>query len=224
MFLAFIMSAFLTMNPVSAGDLIPDQEVQIVETEQTEVLDPDHEVVKTVSFGDSSGSTTVVVAPDPGIALMAEELAEISDQVDLLVELSVEPTVDAYQVSEYYQNYFKGVLQNMPYTEYLCYAERIQNGSNSYSYITHYYLLYDLQIEDGQVVSGSYPCLDVYAQDNVYYLNQITKEFEGYPTMGFASFAPYSALIDRSFDYQSLYVTLIGVLVFFLIARKTVFS
>ena len=60
--------------------------------------------------------------------------------------------------------------------------------------------------------------------DNVYYLDQITKTFEGYPTMGFASFAPYSALIDRSFDYRSLYVGLACVLVFFLIARKTVFS
>lgn len=224
MLFAFIMSAFLTVNPVSADDILSNQEEQIVENVQSEELDPAHEVVETVSSGDSSESTTVVVTQDPGIALMAEELAEISDQVDLLVELSVEPSVDAYQVSEYYQNYFKGVLQNMPYTDYLCYAERIQSGSSSYSYITHYYLLYDLQIENGQVVSGSYPCLDVYSQDNVYYLDQTTKEFEGYPTIGFASFAPYSALIDRSFDYQALYVGLICVLVFFLVARKTVFS
>ena len=90
--------------------------------------------------------------------------------------------------------------------------------------MTHYYLMYDLVIENGQVVPGDYPCLDVYAQDNVYYLDQTIKTFEGYPTMGFASFAPYSALIDRSFDYRSLYVGLACVLVFFLISRKTVFS
>lgn len=182
---------------------------------------PDPEVItETVSSGDSS----VVIVPDPGIALMNEQLSVISDQVDLLVDLSTQPSVDAYQVSEYYQNYFRGVLQNMPYTEYLCYAERIQSGSGYNNYITHYYLLYDLVIVDGEVVSGYYPCLDVYTQDNVYYLVQTTKRFEGYPTMGFASFSPYSALIDRSFDYRSLYVGIICVLVFFLIARKTVFS
>lgn len=207
--ITLLLSIFLTMSTVSAGDLIPDQGVQIEESVTVEDT--------TVSSGDAAGSSAL---SDPEVVAM---LSAISEDVDLLVAASIEPTVDAYQVSEYYQNYFKGVLQNMPYTEYLCYAERLYQGSG-YSYITHYYLFYDLNIVNGQVVSGSYPCLDVYNQDNVYYLDQTTKEFEGYPTMGFASFAPYSALIDRSFDYQSLYVVLIGVLVFFLIARKTVFS
>lgn len=202
--LVLLMSIFLT-------SMVPDLPEQLPDT-----------VIESVSDGDASG--TLQVMPDPGIALMNEQLSVISDQVDLLVDLSTQPSVDAYQVSEYYQNYFRGVLQNMPYTEYLCYAERIQSGSGYNNYITHYYLLYDLVIEDGEVVSGYYPCLDVYAQDNVYYLVQTTKRFVGYPTMGFASFAPYSALIDRSFDYRSLYVGIICVLVFFLIARKTVFS
>ena len=199
--LVLLMSIFLTMNSVSAGDLLPDPEVQVEESVSDNQLDS------------SLGSDQEVVAM----------LNAISEDVDLLVAASIEPSVDAYQVSDYYQNYFRGVLQNMPYTEYLCYAERYQYSSG-YNYVTHYYLMYDLVIENGQVVPGDYPCLDVYAQDNVYYLDQTIKTFEGYPTMGFASFAPYSALIDRSFDYRSLYVGLACVLVFFLISRKTVFS
>lgn len=199
--LVLLMSIFLTMNSVSTGDLLPDPEVQVEES---------------VSGNQSDGS----FGSDQEVVAM---LNAISEDVDLLVAASIEPSVDAYQVSDYYQNYFRGVLQNMPYTEYLCYAERYQYSSG-YNYVTHYYLMYDLVIENGQVVPGDYPCLDVYAQDNVYYLDQITKTFEGYPTMGFASFAPYSALIDRSFDYRSLYVGLACVLVFFLISRKTVFS
>lgn len=195
------MSIFLTMNSVSAGDLLPDPEVQVEESVSDNQLDS------------SLGSDQEVVAM----------LNAISEDVDLLVAASIEPSVDAYQVSDYYQNYFRGVLQNMPYTEYLCYAERYQYSSG-YNYVTHYYLMYDLVIENGQVVPGDYPCLDVYAKDNVYYLDQTIKTFEGYPTMGFASFAPYSALIDRSFDYRSLYVGLACVLVFFLISRKTVYS
>lgn len=199
--LVLLMSIFLTMNSVSAGDLLPDPKVQVEESVSDNQLDS------------SLGSDQEVVAM----------LNAISEDVDLLVAASIEPSVDAYQVSDYYQNYFRGVLQNMPYTEYLCYAERYQYSSG-YNYVTHYYLMYDLVIENGQVVPGDYPCLDVYAQDNVYYLDQTIKTFEGYPTMGFASFAPYSALIDRSFDYRSLYVGLACVLVFFLISRKTVFS
>ena len=129
--LTLLLSIFLTMSTVSAGDLIPDQDVQIEES------------IETVSSGDASGSSAL---SDPEVVAM---LSAISEDVDLLVAASIEPTVDAYQVSEYYQNYFKGVLQNMPYTEYLCYAERLYQGSG-YSYITHYYLLYDLQIENGQ--------------------------------------------------------------------------
>ena len=199
--LVLLMSIFLAMNSVSVGDLLPDPEVQVEESVSDNQLDS------------SLGSDQEVVAM----------LNAISEDVDLLVAASIEPSVDAYQVSDYYQNYFRGVLQNMPYTEYLCYAERYQYSSG-YNYVTHYYLMYDLVIENGQVVPGDYPCLDVYVKDNVYYLDQTIKTFEGYPTMGFASFAPYSALIDRSFDYRSLYVGLACVLVFFLISRKTVFS
>ena len=146
------MSIFLTMNSVSAGDLLPDPEVQVEESVSDNQLDS------------SLGSDQEVVAM----------LNAISEDVDLLVAASIEPSVDAYQVSDYYQNYFRGVLQNMPYTEYLCYAERYQYSSG-YNYVTHYYLMYDLVIENGQVVPGDYPCLDVYAQDNVYYLDQTLK-------------------------------------------------
>lgn len=208
--LVLLLSMFLTLTPIESGEAVFDPEEQVEESIEESVSEDD-------LIPDESGSESL---DDQNVVAM---LNDISNNVDLLVAASIEPSVDAYQVSDYYQNYFRGVLQNMPYTEYLCYAERYQYSSG-YNYVTHYYLMYDLVIEDGQVVPGAYPCLDVYAQDNVYYLDQITKTFEGYPTMGFASFAPYSALIDRSFDYRSLYVGLACVLVFFLIARKTVFS
>lgn len=208
---ALLLSIFLTTAPIIPEEAPPDPEVQVEESVEESISEEE-------LIPDESGSESL---DDQNVVAM---LNDISNNVDLLVAASIEPSVDAYQVSDYYQNYFRGVLQNMPYTEYLCYAERYQTSTSGYSYVTHYYLMYDLVIEDGQIVPGAYPCLDVYAQDNVYYLDQITKTFEGYPTMGFASFAPYSALIDRSFDYRSLYVGLACVLVFFLIARKTVFS
>lgn len=178
------------------------------------------DVIGTVSGNDLVASDgTLSALPSPDVAVLSETLVSIDESIEVL---AVNASVDAYQVSDYYREYFKGVLQNMPYTEYLCYAERVQNGN--YNYITHYYLLYDLKIENGQVVSGSYPCLDVYNADGVYYLNETTKQFVGYPTIGFASFEPYSALIDRSFDVDSLIIGLLCTALFYVLCRKTVFS
>lgn len=228
--LVLLLSIFLTVTPAVPGEAVPDPEVQIEESMQNGIQEEEIEVEESVSESDELNldeteepTSEELEESLPDDQNMVKILNDISNDVDLLLAASIEPSVDAYQVSDYYQNYFRGVLQNMPYTEYLCYAERYQYSSG-YNYVTHYYLMYDLVIENGQVVPGVYPCLDVYAENNVYYLEQTTKSFEGYPTMGFASFAPYSALIDRSFDYRSLYVGLACVLVFFLIARKTVFS
>lgn len=228
--LVLLLSIFLTVTPAVSGEAVPDPEVQVEESVENEILEDEIEVEESVSESDELNldeteepTSEELEESLPDDQNMVKILNDISNDVDLLLAASIEPSVDAYQVSDYYQNYFRGVLQNMPYTEYICYAERYQYSSG-YNYVTHYYLMYDLVIENGQVVPGDYPCLDVYAENNVYYLEQTTKSFEGYPTMGFASFAPYSALIDRSFDYRSLYVGLACVLVFFLIARKTVFS
>lgn len=177
-------------------------------------------VIGTVSGNDLVGTDGTVV---PGPLVDYNSLADALISIDEALEVvTLNASVDAYQVSDYYREYFKGVLRNMPYTEYLCYAERIPNGN--YSTITHYYLMYDLEVENGQVVSGTYPCIDVYNADGVYYLNETTKKFVGYPTIGFASFEPYSALIDRSFPVNDLIVGLICIAVFYLICRKTVFS
>lgn len=194
----------------------------ILLTTVPDVVDPEEpstEVIETeVSSGDAAASDS-----GSDVNVLAEYLASIDESLEVM---ALDTTVNAYQVSDYYKEYFKGVLQNMPYTDYLCYAERVyyDSGSSYNNYITHYYLFYDLDIVNGQVVAGTYPCIDVYSSGNIYYLEEYDKQFEGYPTMGFASFAPYSALIDRSFDFRSLYVGIVCVLVFFLISRKSIFN
>lgn len=196
-----------------------DIPVYATELPETEFLDPTEEPETADPMEDPE---VIVISPD--MSEMTNTLNSIDEKLDTVV-MALNPTVDSTQVSEYYREYFKGILQNLPYTEYICYAERVYTSSTGYNnYITHYYLLYDLVLEDGAVVYGTYPCIDVYSQDSVYYLVETTKSFNGYPTQGYASFAPYSALIDRSFDYRGLTVALISVLVMFLICRKTVFS
>lgn len=181
----------------------------------------EEEIESVVSSGDALSDSPSELNND--VAVLADLLTSIDENLETM---ALDTTVNAYQVSEYYVNYFRGVLQNMPETEYLCYAERvpISGSTGYYNYITHYYLLYDLEIVSGQIVSGSYPCIDVYSQDNVYYLEEYQKTFEGYPTLGYASFAPYSALIDRSFPVNDLLVALLAVLVLWILGRKTLFS
>lgn len=182
------------------------------------VPEQDNEVVQDVSSGDAA-----VLDSGSDVSLLADLLYSIDENLEVM---ALDTTINAYQVSDYYKEYFKGVLQNMPYTDYLCYADRVytESGTGYNNYITHYYLLYDLEIVNGQVVAGSYPCIDVYSSNSIYYLDEYTKEFEGYPTLGFGSFAPYSALIDRSFDFRSLFVNIICLLIFFLISRKSIFN
>lgn len=227
---AVVVAVVMSFNtPVFAAEAeLLDMETVLLDSETSSESDVENIGVDIENVDGTENVDDTELIDVPGA--MSSDLSELSDTLDSIDEkldtvvLALDSTVDSYQVSDYYQNYFRGVLQNMPYTEYLCYAQRIQSGSTGYSYVTHYYLMYDLELEDGQVVAGTYPCIDVYTQDNVYVAQETTKVFSGYPTIGFASFAPYSALIDRSVDYQSLFVGLISVLVMFVICRKTVFS
>lgn len=232
--LAVVISVVVSLDtPVFATEIeLVDVETVLLDTETSSESDVENigdnigDVTEELDGTENVDDTELIDVPDivsPDLSELSDTLDSIDEKLDTVV-LALDSTVDSYQVSDYYQNYFRGVLQNMPYTEYLCYAQRIQSGSGSYSYVTHYYLMYDLKLEDGQVVAGTYPCIDVYTQDNVYVAQETTKTFSGYPTLGFASFAPYSALIDRSVDYQNLFVGLISVLVMFIVCRKTVFS
>lgn len=181
------------------------------------VPEQDDVVVQDVSSGDAA------VLDYNSVSVLADLLTSIDDNLELM---AIDTTVNAYQVSDYYKEYFRGVLQNMPYTDYIVYADRVYTdiGTGYNNYITHYYLMYDLKIVNGQVAAGSYPCIDVYSQNSIYYLSEYEKQFEGYPTMGFASFSPYSALIDRSFDFRTFFSVLICFLLFYLISRKSIFN
>lgn len=169
-----------------------------------------------ISVSDNSVSANDILPINESLSMMSKALA--------FMAANIEPTLSAVQVSEYYVNYFRGVLQNMPFTHYLAYAERVRVGTTN-QYVTHYYLFYDLEFDDqGQVIRRVYPCIDIWSESNVYYAENTDKLFEGYPTFGYASFEPYSALVDRSFHFNDLYVGLISVFVLFVIGRKTLFS
>ena len=192
--------------PVVEIPSIQDIEKIIVENKEAQ------EIIVTVSDNFLSVSDNSISAND--ILPINESLTIMSTALTFMAA-NIEPTLSSVQISEYYVNYFRGILQNMPYTNYLAYAERLR-VNNTNQYITHYYLFYDLEFDnDGNIIRRTYPCIDIWSENSVYYFEETYKLFQGYPTFGYASFAPYSSLVDRSFHFNDLYINPICALLFY---------
>lgn len=80
-------------------------------------------------------------------------------------------------------DYFDGVLQNIGDTDYYAYA-----------YDSHYYLVYNLQIEEDLPVPGEYPMIEIYMESDTsgYSVVYSTTSDIDVPTPGYASFGIYS--------------------------------
>lgn len=224
--LVLVLTAF-----VSSGDLqsVPDDSREAVVSAGDAVSDGNaadlsESYIHVVSGGDvlESISAGVSQAVDSNLGDINSSLEELNEKMDALT-YALAPSINAMQLPEYYVNYFRGVLQNMGYTEYLAYSTSVYSAEYRTN-ITHYYMYYDLTVVDGTVVSGNYPVIDVWYYNSIYHVDEITRTFSGYPTIGYASFLPYSALLDRSFDVRYLIAGLVLLLAFYLLCRKTVFS
>lgn len=154
--------------------------------------------------------------------LMSADIADINSNLALMVSANA-PQFYAYQLTDYYKNYFTGLLQNMPRCNYLAFAlpKTHYNGSYNYS-VTHYYLVYNIKrdVQSGDPVLGSYPCYDCYTDNGNYHQDEITYNLNSLPQSGYGSFIDYSALIDYSFDWRFFIVVSAGVLLMFIMIRR----
>lgn len=67
-------------------------------------------------------------------------------------------------MSTTFTEYFSGVLANMGDTDYLAYCLRDYANSGYSSYTDHYVMFYDLTVEEGNLVAGNYPYMDIYRE------------------------------------------------------------
>lgn len=224
--LVFVLTAFVSAGDVQSALLDPLEDVVSSGDAVSggNAADLNQSYIQVVSGGDmlDSISAGVSQAVDSNLGDINTSLDALNDKMDVLT-YALAPSINAMQLPEYYVNYFRGVLQNMGHTEYLAYSTSVYSSEYRQN-ITHYYLFYDLSVTAGSVDPGSYPVIDVWYYNSIYHVDQINKAFSGYPTIGYASFLPYSALIDRSFDIRYLIVGLVLLLAFYLLCRKTVFS
>lgn len=101
----------------------------------------------------------------------------------------------SYQLPSYYVDYFSGVLDNVGDTDYLAFCTREYPYNNDY-WVEHYRLVYELNIDGDSVVSGTYPCLDIYrySSSSNYNVDSTTYTLSSVPAFSYGSFGLYSDL------------------------------
>ena len=124
-----------------------------------------------VYFNEDLGAYPVYLVDDGSDDVMA--LANYSDYYTYL------PTQ--------FVSYFSGVLDNIGDTDYIAFAYRHYLNDYNNNYIDYYRLVYDVDVQNGQLVSGNYPCVTV-SKDNNYY-NGYSQTEETYNLTSVPSFA-----------------------------------
>lgn len=203
-------------NEQSTESVVPSTEsveTDKSDSEDTVVTDSDR-----VSDGDSSNGVSDVTnaseeTPEESEGAQAgEEQPETSVYFNedlgaypvYLVDDGSDDVMALANYSDYYtylptqfESYFSGVLDNLGDTEYIAFAYRHYLNDYNNNYIDYYRLIYDLDIQNGQLVSGNYPCITV-ARDNNYY-NGYSQTEETYnltsvPNFAYGSFGHVSDL------------------------------
>lgn len=102
----------------------------------------------------------------------------------------------SYLPSQMYE-YISGILANMKDTDYVAFAYRHYNSDSYNSYIDYYRLVYDVQVENNVLVSGTYPCIEISKDSNYnssYIQTETTYELTSAPDFSYGSFGHLSDL------------------------------
>lgn len=110
----------------------------------------------------------------------------------------------AASYSDYYsylptqiEDYISGILANMQDTDYIAFAYRHYNNDYNNTYTDYYRLVYDVQLNDDTLVSGSYPCIQIskdYSYNSGYIQTETTYELSSVPDFAYGSFGHLSDL------------------------------
>lgn len=114
-----------------------------------------------------------------------------------LTSLPVASGDDYYTVmSAQWADYISGIVQNLGNTEYIAYQLRDYTSSSSYSYVDHYIIVYDLELDGDQIVAGKYPYIDIYrnSSGNSYTTESGTTATVTVPDVAYGSFGSLSEL------------------------------
>lgn len=161
--------------------------------------------LNTVSGGDSvSGTDTGILSLyDDELGgvpvVIVDDRSSLEDETALLADTGNM----GYQVSDYWLNYFRGVLQKLGDVDYCVFSTRENTGSSNY--VQHYYLYYAQDMGEDTIKSGTYTCYDAYASNSVYYVD-ISQEYLGNVSQGrlvYSNIGKYSDIREGVSHYDS---------------------
>ena len=211
------------MNEHILDDIEQSTETVVPSTESVETDKSDSEntvVTDSDRVSDSSGNDGVEDVTNANLetpeenegAQVGEEQPETSVYFNeelgaypvYLVDDGSDDVMALANYSDYYtylptqlESYFSGVLDNIGDTDYIAFAYRHYLNDYNNNYIDYYRLIYDLDIQNGQLVSGNYPCITV-ARDNNYYngyrQTEETYNLPSVPNFAYGSFGHVSDL------------------------------
>lgn len=188
------------VESVSDGDAVSTESIQSGTQSGENSLESD--ISGTGSSGDISSVTNVVLEYDE--ALGGYPVVIMNDVSDTGVSTYSLPDGSmGYQVTDYWLNYFRGVLQKHHGEDYMAFATRetTNTGSSYNNYITHYWL-YVGDLENG----GDVVVYDCYSSNSVYYVDVSTEsmgavDVNGYDTLVYSNLG-HASDIRRGDDYN----------------------
>ena len=159
----------------------------------TDVVESDSDIV-----GGGSGSDDIEGVEDTETSLFDSERGGVpvyivDDTSNVSAYASNSGT--SYQLPTYYRDYFSGVLANIGDVDYVAFCTREFPYNNSY-WVEHYRLVYDVTVDSGGLVGGSYPCVDIYrySDSSAYTVDESTYSLTDIPFFAYGSFGHLSDL------------------------------
>lgn len=149
-------------------------------------------------FDSERGGVPVYIVDDTEESLYDEELGGVpvvlvDDNSNVTAYASNSGT--SYQLPTYYCQYFSGVLANIGDTDYVAFCTREYPYNNNY-WVEHYRLVYDVVVDSGGLVGGSYPCIDIYrySDSSAYTVDEGAYTLMDVPYFAYGSFGHLSDL------------------------------
>ena len=164
----------------------------------------------TVSGSDGAESPVSSVSGGDGLSGVYGEdglvkVVIVDDESEATALLSADTSSMGYQVSDYWLDYFRGVLQKLGNVDYCIFSTRERISGSGYDYVQHYYMYTAEDMGENKIESGTYTCYDAYSQNGIYYVD-VSEEYLGNVETGkllYSNIGNYSDIREGVSHYDS---------------------
>ena len=187
-------------KPVEENSVSGTESIETDSVNESDSLESDSDSVSDSSSDESYNDVTSYFDDEIGgfpvyIVNPEEEEPETLAEDDIMLAASY---------SDYYsylptkiEDYISGILANMKDTDYVAFAYRHYNNDYNNTYTDYYRLVYDVELNDNSLVSGTYPCIQISKDSGYsssYVQTETTYNMTTVPDFAYGSFGHLSDL------------------------------